>query len=92
MTKFGTMKMTPEFMLEMDEMDAAHNPEYEGQRSYMSVTTDGGDVSREEVEAQVREWVQARIDGKCVIMKRFPEEPQRRRTVADLFAEIGAGK
>lgn len=92
MTKFGTMKMTPEFMQEMDDLEAANNPEFEGQRSYMSVTTDGSDVSREDVEAAVREWVQARIDGKCVIMDSYPEEPQRKRTMDEFLAEIGAGQ
>ena len=90
MTHWGTMKMTPEFMQEMDDLEASHNPEFEGQRSYMSVTTDGSDVSREDVEAEVRKWVQARIDGKCRVMDSFPEEPRRKRTVAEFFAEIGA--
>ena len=83
------MKMTPEFMKELDDMEKASNPEYKGERTYMSVTTDGSDISREDVEAQMRKWVQARIEGKCEVMKSFPEEPRQRRTAAELIASLG---
>ncbi len=88
MSKFGTMKMTPEFMKELDELEEAHNPKFQGQRSYMSVTTDGSDVSREEVEAEVRKWVQARIDGKCKVMDSFPEDDVPSMTVAEFIAGL----
>ena len=88
MTRMGTMKMTPQFMKELDDMDEAHNPEFKGHRSYMSVTTDGSDVSREEVEAQVRKWVQARIEGKCKMMESFQEDPRPRRTAAEMIETL----
>ena len=81
--KFGTVNMMPEFMAEMDALDPRR-----GKTLQMSVTTDGSDVSREEVEAQVGKWVQARIDGKCKVMKSFPEDDVPSMTVAEFFAGL----
>ena len=81
--KFGTMKMTPEFMAEMDTMDPKR-----GKTIQMFVMTDGSAVSREEVDAEVREWVQSRIDRKCKTMKSFPEEGRPRITADDFLAGL----
>ena len=89
MTRWGTMKMTPEFMQELDNMEKAHNPEYKGRHTHVSVTTDGSDISREDVEAEVRKWVQARIDGKCKGMNSYPEDDRPRQTIEDFFSSLG---
>ena len=80
-----TIRMTPEFMAELDREDPKR-----GLTLQMSVTTDGSDVSREEVEAQVRKWVQARKDGKCKVMNSFPEDDVPSMTV-DEFLSHNAG-
>lgn len=81
--KFGTVKMTPEFMAEMDAMAPKR-----GKTLQMSATTDGSDVSRKEVEAEVCKLVQARKDGKCKVMKSFLEEPRARRNAQELIDSL----